>query len=1139
MYEASNYIYNLLNIKIEQLKEKGMLILPFPTGVGKTYNVIKYIKNNYKTKKIFFISNQLKLLPSLKKIIKDESPKIKEEISNAYLEIPSLMDGFRDYFKSNNIQDFYNEFEEIKEIYAVVKAYDNSKEEASKIFFYDKFHSLEREFRIKLKSKINDVSFSKKNKKQIEKLYPAALIYEKNIIMMTTKKFFLPLDTIFKSTIYLPEENFENTIVFIDEIDSTKGDLLDLISTTNQNIYNIDCIGLFRKIYESIIDINITGSLLFDNIEVDAEITDSYVNKGIIILNRLLKFKEKYFDLYYQVKNPFMRKIDTKESKTFIFKDKSSIVIQNELNTKQNELFIKPNEEKLTNFVIKEEHKDGDKQSHLKNIVDEVVYAIKGFMFEILRLARLYNEYHNKFGVVGQNFIQRTPLEKSLNSILDRLSLGEENRVFLLRSIFNITKTVEVDSKAYEIDGKRDRRRRKYDFYYDGFSFIQLLDFEDRDLQTKIFFNMYNVTPEGMLLKLATNYPVVGMSATANFDTCLKNYDLHFLKYKLEEKYLELSEKEIEEFNAINLKEKRNYEIEINEIPGESTIQTRVINYFDDSKIFEDELNLNVPLAKRKDIFNIIYEFKKFVEREAHSFIFFLNYNLNVYEKIIDFLNKWIKFIDSKCGFIVLDKSHFTKDGMNLKDKIFQKEKVFLISCYQTIGVGINLQYKLPKENIYSRKNLIYLDRKGKEKDIDGCFLSMPTNILPFYEERKAIPQETLLKLLYCMEYLKANDQIDSSVFIKAVGNIFYAKKITAAIGKYNRYKDINVGIMVVLVQAIGRICRTGVKNKVVYIEYEPAIAESIRKVKYLQNKYLLNYECQQFINSIKEPENDLQNLKKRLTIANIKTFKNIKDSLKWPWDHDKMIFWKKLREFVLRHPTASEKDFAGNREFQAFYLMFSKSISGYSVDKYNFTSKIDLLTSEYSNGLLEKRYYISDRDCDLIAIMKNEYFKDYFQRNAYATCFQENEYIMSPYLYHSIYKGALGEAVGKAIFSKYGLELKEITDVNTFELFDYKASNKYLDFKKWYSYFEIDEDEQLKKIDKKMQTCKTEEAFIINVIKDYYEDLTDEGTSYFATQKNVVTISWLYDIKEKKFNEIAINSIIGKVKANERITNK
>lgn len=265
MFETSDYIYKTLNEKIDLLKNNGILILPFPPGIGKTYNVVRFIKENYKKRKMFFVSNQLKLLPSFEKITKDVTLIEKEDISKEYLEIPSLLEGFRNYIHGINNVHLFEEIDEFKEINSTIVAYDRSKEEDAQEYFFNKFHSLEKEFRSKLKNKIKDEEYLKKYKRFIEKLYPATLLMEKNIIMLTTKKFFLPIDTIFHSTLYLAEEKIENSIIFIDEIDSTKGELIDLISSSNMKYFRIDCISLFRRIYESIFDFNITQTLLFDN----------------------------------------------------------------------------------------------------------------------------------------------------------------------------------------------------------------------------------------------------------------------------------------------------------------------------------------------------------------------------------------------------------------------------------------------------------------------------------------------------------------------------------------------------------------------------------------------------------------------------------------------------------------------------------------------------------------------------------------------------------------------------------------------------------------------------------------------------------------------------------------------------------
>lgn len=56
-------------------KTTGLSLLPLPTGIGKTYNVLQFIANNYKGKrKIIFITNLKKNLPlqNLREIFEDK-----------------------------------------------------------------------------------------------------------------------------------------------------------------------------------------------------------------------------------------------------------------------------------------------------------------------------------------------------------------------------------------------------------------------------------------------------------------------------------------------------------------------------------------------------------------------------------------------------------------------------------------------------------------------------------------------------------------------------------------------------------------------------------------------------------------------------------------------------------------------------------------------------------------------------------------------------------------------------------------------------------------------------------------------------------------------------------------------------------
>ena len=69
------------------------------------YNIImstiKYIQKNYKYKKIFFITNQIKLLPDVDKMTKGLNDKDANELKDQLLYLSSYYDSFQKYFDSS------------------------------------------------------------------------------------------------------------------------------------------------------------------------------------------------------------------------------------------------------------------------------------------------------------------------------------------------------------------------------------------------------------------------------------------------------------------------------------------------------------------------------------------------------------------------------------------------------------------------------------------------------------------------------------------------------------------------------------------------------------------------------------------------------------------------------------------------------------------------------------------------------------------------------------------------------------------------------------------------------------------------------------------------------------------------------
>lgn len=1112
----SNYTYDILTQKIEQMNSNGLFLFPLPTGSGKTYNVIKYIKENYKTKKIIFVSSQLKLLPSLKEFKKDLSPQEAIEIEKQFLKIPAIIDSYKSFCYKYKDEESMKKYEDLQELFKYVKCHEEHSDPDLNEYYYNKFNDKELEFRKKIKKHFSKNSeFKEADYEYLKELYPACEIGDKNIIILSAKKFFFPIDTIINGSIYLPTEKIKDCVIFFDEFDAIKDELLDVI-VKNNDYYKIDCIKLVRKIFEN--SYNLSGTLLFDDIINYPEKTEEYINKGNDIIDNIKKYINTYSDLYYHIKLPFINE-KKDEHKTFIFKDRKSTLVT--IDNQTQSLKYKTDIDKISNLIYKFDKKLEIGEKSIRSIIDNSIYLLKNFMYNILKLSRFYFEYH--FKVRGNNNIN---LMESINSIIDRMDFGQEYKSFLVKEIFNLTKIKEIESSDYEIDGKRDRRRRKYDFYYDGFSYIKLVDSDNERLETKIFFNMFNLTPETMMLKVASMYKVVGISATAKFNTCIKNFDNNFFKYKLDTNYIDLTDEEMEQIKKLYENESQDYEVSIDKTSGNNNyLLEQVINITKDKELFKKDIELIKLKYKTRlqDVCNILLEYDKFLKRaHHHSFIYFLSFNLNNYEElkniILQNINR-IKNNDGENHIAVVDKYFF--ENANYDEKMKNYKKVFLISCYQTVGVGVNLQYSIPCKEIFNDDNLIICNPQKREKDIDGCYLSKVTNIIPHVQEYDELEDVLLAKILFYLEYLKANDEINYNKFNEAITTLFNNQGYF--IGKYSKIKDICVAATKVIVQAIGRICRTKNKNKEVYISYSQANDEFLKPIKDYLSTFFFNKEFQTVLDKIIITKyNNLE----AITISNIETFKECKELLKWPWDKIRMKEWDDLREFVLKHPTADDSDFKENLRFKNFYFKLSEPLNCYSVDKYNYTKKIDINISKNSNGLLEKRLYVSEEDCKLNLLMKNEYFKNYFMARGYATFFQTKKYIMSPHLYNAIYKGALGEAIGSACFSKYNISINSIIDPKVYELFDYHKNDVYFDFKKWHSSFKISEKDQIDNINKKMNYGNIKKAYIINVLFEGYYDKEIEGLLYKYENKNIITISWLYDVYTGKFNEGALIDI-------------
>ncbi|WP_457563104.1 hypothetical protein, partial [Caminibacter pacificus] len=241
--------------------------------------------------------------------------------------------------------------------------------------------------------------------------------------------------------------------------------------------------------------------------------------------------------------------------------------------------------------------------------------------------------------------------------------------------VYDFLKNMSATRPYYSTSGRED-------LYQNGFNLINIKREEIDSFESENF----NKTPEAFIKKLSERNKIVGISATANLKTVVRNFDLDYLEVKDV-----LDKAEIDFENEAVIKKINYSNIEI------------------DNLLIKDEIETKSEyLQERFKEFYGIYEW--FLNSKSDSFLFlqseYLDNNFEgLIKKVVEYLNK--KNSKEAEVFILRTKEEYEKF---LKNK---KGRFFLISTYHTVGTGVNLQY----------------EKNGKLKDLDGIYLGEITNV--------------------------------------------------------------------------------------------------------------------------------------------------------------------------------------------------------------------------------------------------------------------------------------------------------------------------------------------------------------------------------------------------------------------------
>ena len=1112
-------MYQAIKNYCEKHPGNGLFLMDMPTGFGKTYSVLKYIfeacqSEENKERKYFFITPLKKNLPY------DELRKMFEEANKLTLYnekvlfIDSTSDAVLNNFSktiNDQIPDEIKKTEEYKTFYHQVKLLQ-SQQQKNDYALREATQGIEKDFRDKTEpafrriltnmlakkySSIKQRIYAVKTDKAwqwIGVLYPTVFTQERQVFFLSMDKFLAKNTTIVEPSYqFYNHKIIDNAVVFIDEFDSTKETMLKNI-IQNGLRDKIDYIELFRSIY-SAMETNAFPTILTTPSEQRKK--SEYASQT---LTKILEdTHEKAREIYSQYSLQFTHRTNTADDdtyKNFLFQDHQFHSI---LNGKNSYVQSVSDESQRINSIRFTAEKPAHDTQNIQTMLGSLRGFIQWFQTTINILAINYRQQKNERKLDGEDEFTQ---EQAIRTVLSLFRLNAHESEYLTSQIMIASRK----KRSNQIAGSEFDRS----VYENGFRYYCFENDAFHDMQSQIMICSFQTTPEKLLLRFCERAKVIGISATATVPTVIGNFDLNYLRSRMQDAYYPLPDTERERFSKQFHESQHGYEkIQIHtELVGASgySVQTWIdiledqdlgVYVYDllERKVLKNDSNN--PYFNHERFARIAKVFRKYLLLNQHiqSMLCLLTKHPKSNDKVLDYetLIQVLDFV-AKTVHPHLTAENFVVRLMgdeygNTKDKIISAlgsgKHLFVISTYQTLGAGQNLQYPIP-DTLQGRLICSNDYPPRREKDFDAIYLDKPTNLVALTEDNWQ--EDAFVKYLFQMEFLQENAELSMQDTLKHIKKAFKcymtgSKNLPECFApSVYSLQSVRMYATRTVIQAIGRLCRTNQKREHIYIFADDRIADSLDLS--VTKGRILNHEFCSLAEKIrgtqtKAPVSGTPENRANLTATKVNIY--IQRFLRDSWNEKKIKDWNQLRQFVLQHPTASYEEAKGYFIIPNYYVELPQMSDHLYYRQEEDYSRVDVFFDKQPNTAIENA-----ANARLDRLMKWSALQEHFIQNQYAVMFKPDRYIMSPPLWNNIYKGALGEAAGKFWFSYVmQIELEELSDPDEFELFDYRVRNLpvYVDFKNWDESTEMDWNETIEKIGAKAQKCGCKSVIIANLL--------------------------------------------------------
>lgn len=925
-------------------------------------------------------------------------------------------------------------------------------------------------------------------------LYPAVFTRDRQVLFLSMDKFLSRNTTIVEpSYMFYNSDVIKNAVIFIDEFDATKDTILKKIIDNGLHD-KVDYIELFKDIHAALHTDEFPADLTTPS---QKRLNGDYKNQSLESVVDGIRDKADYIYATYSLQFKHRTQGELADVyQNYLFQDHQFHAI---LNANNSYITMHSDEKRKINSIGFSTKKPTGEKNNIQTMLGQLRGFVSYFQIAVNILAYNYMQCKNERRKDGDDVFT---IEAAIRTVLALFRLSEDRIDFL---------TSQILVSSHKVKGEIEPSEFDLSFYENGFRYYAFENDIDHDMQSHIMMYSFQTTPEKILLRFCEKAKVIGISATATVPSVIGNYDIDYLKNKMQKVFSDVTESEKRRLSDSFKKHQQGYEaVSIHaELLGscdiysvESWMQVFASKelsqriYEKIQRLFGEKEDSNDYYKKR--YLRVALAFKNFViHDDIYSFLCVLNkhprpgdntLSREILFEIFDLIakeNHWSGY-NKRSTVVFLDGAEYDEKKTNLVNRLAAGEKIFVISVYQTIGAGQNLQYPVPD---FLKGKLVKINSRvlRDEKDFDAIYLDKPTNlIVPLGDN---LDESEFVKYLFQMEFLQETYEASAADTMKNIKKAF--KTFMTGHRNNEGFADVYKKKSVVLlstryiIQAIGRICRTNQKNKDIYIYADDSIAENIDIS--VVNGRIYNPEFLALVDKVRETgvkSPEVISLEDGASLRSIRVNKEIQNMLNNNWTEAKMDKWKQLRDLVLKYPTASAEEASKNFIIKNFYVQLPEPADSYYYSQhedYNNVSVVFKADKDHSQKVSQEGTKLND-------MLRISGIPELFKANSWATDFQKNDYIMTPPLWNNIYKGALGEVVGKNLMERVlKLSVDDIEDTDLFELFDYKIAgcSIFVDFKNWHEGVTEDKQVMLEKIAQKAEKCNCKCVIVANVYSE------------------------------------------------------